>query len=159
MLKNSLIRGLNSFMYSIGIYLLVQMVVTLIIGPMNGGREFIPVMPEFAARFANPYVAVYMQLFLVGLTSVAFGAGSIIMDLERLSLLTQSILYLLVTMAVWVPVGCICWGLHKYPGTMLSVGISYIIAYIISWGIKYRQCKRNIREINLKLEQIRAEEV
>ena len=158
MLKNSIVRGLNSFMYSIGIYLMIQMVVTLIISPVNGGREFIPVMPEFAARFTNPYMAVYMQLFLIGLTSVAFGAGSVIMELERLSLLMQSLLYLIVTMAVWIPVGCICWGLHKYPGTMISIGLSYILAYAISWGINYRQCKRNIREINLKLEQIRAEE-
>lgn len=158
MLKNSLIRGINSFMYSIGIYMMIQMVVTLIISPINGGREFIPVMSEFAARFTNPHMAVYVQLFLVGLTSAVFGAGSIIMELERLSLLAQSVIYLLVTMAVWVPVGCVCWGLHKYPGTMISVGISYMIAYTISWGIQYRQCKRNIEEINQKLEQIRAEE-
>ena len=158
MLKNSLIRGLNSFMYSVGIFLVIQMVVTLIISPMNGGREFIPVLPEFAARFINPYIAVYVQLFLVGLTSVAFGAGSIIMELERLSLLAQSIIYMLVTMAVWVPVGCVCWGLHKYPGAMVSVGISYLIAYIVSWVIQYRQCKRNIQKINEKLEEMRAQE-
>ena len=158
MLKNSLIRGLNSFMYSVGIYLVIQMVVTLIISPMNGGREFIPVLPEFAARFSNSYMAVYVQLFLIGLTSAVFGAGSIIMELERLSILTQSVIYLLITMAVWVPIGCICWGLHKYPATMISVGLSYMLAYVISWLVQYRYCKRNIKEINEKLEEIRAKE-
>jgi len=158
MLKNSLIRGLNSFMYSVGIYLAIQTVVTLIISPTNGGREFIPVLPEFAARFANPYMAVYVQLFLVGITSAVFGAGSVIMDLERLSVLAQSVIYLLITMAVWIPIGCICWGLHKYPETMISVGLSYMLAYAISWGVKYRQCKRNIQKINEKLEEMRAQE-
>ncbi len=159
MLKNSLIRGINSFMYSIGIYLLIQIIVTLIVDPINNGREFIPVIPEFAARFDNPYMAVYVQFLLIGFTSAVFGAGSVIMELERLSLIVQSILYLIITMAVWIPVGCVCWGLHKYPTTMISVGLSYLIAYAISWGVQYRQCKRNIQEINRKLEEIRAEDI
>lgn len=158
MLKNCLIRGLNSFMYSVGIYLILQILITAIIHAITGHGEFIPVLPEFAARFTNPYMAVYVQMLLIGLTSAVFGAGSIIMELERLSLLAQSILYLIVTMAVWIPVGCFCWGLHKHPGTMISVGLTYLVAYSISWAFQYRQCKRNIAEINQKLEQIRAEE-
>lgn len=158
MLKNSLIRGLNSFMYSVGIYLMIQVLATVIISPVRGGEEFIPVLPEFAARFSNPYMAVYTQLLLIGLTSAVFGAGSIIMELERISLLVQSILYLVVTMAVWIPVGCFCWGLHKYPGAMISVSLSYLVAYSISWGVQYHQCKRNIQEINEKLQQIREQE-
>lgn len=158
MLKNGLIRGLNSFMYSVGIYLIIQVLATAIISPIRGGEEFIPVLPEFAARFNNTYMAVYVQMLLVGLTSGVFGAGSVIMEFERLGLLVQSILYLMITMAVWIPVGCICWGLHKYPGAMISVSLSYMIAYGISWGISYRQCKQNIEQINQKLQQIREEE-
>lgn len=158
MIKKSLIRGLNSFMYSVGIYLILQILITTVTYAITGNGGFIPVLPEFAARFANPYMAVYVQLFLVGLTSAAFGTGSVIMDMERLSLLAQSLIYLLVTMAVWIPVGCICWGLHKYPAAMISVSISYMVAYFISWVVQYRQCKRNIQEINEKLEEIRAEE-
>lgn len=158
MLKNSLIRGINSFMYSVGIYLILQIFITVITQAITGHGESIPVLPEFAARFSNPYMAVYIQILLVGLTSAVFGAGSIIMELERLSLLVQSIIYLIVTMAVWIPVGCFCWGLHKYPGAMISVSLSYLVAYSISWAFQYRQCKRNIAEINQKLQQIRAEE-
>lgn len=159
MIKNSLIRGVNSFMYSIGIYLLIQIFATLITCPVNNNVEFIPVIPEFAARFANPHMAVYVQMLLIGITSAIFGAGSVIMELERLSLTVQSILYLIITMAVWIPVGCFCWGLHKYPTAMISVGLSYLIAYAISWGVQYRQCKRNIQEINRKLEEMRAEDI
>lgn len=158
MLKNIFIRGLNSFMYSVGIYLILQILITAITQAITGHGEFIPVLPEFAARFTNPYMAVYVQMLLIGLTSAAIGAGSIIMELERLSLLVQSILYLIVTMAVWIPVGCFCWGLHKYPGTMISVSLTYLVAYSISWAFQYHQCKRNIAEINQRLEQIRAEE-
>lgn len=157
MLKNSLVRGLNSFMYSVGIYLILQFVLTIVVGKVTGQAEAIPVLPEFAAHFPSPYIAVYVQTLLIGLTSAVFGAGSIIMELERLSLVMQSVLYFVVTMAVWVPVGCLCWGLHKYPGALVSVGISYLIAYFISWGIQYRQCKKNIREINQKLLQLREE--
>ncbi len=158
MIKKSLIRGINSFMYSVGSYLILQIVATLIASPVRGNEEFIPMLPEFAARFANPYMAVYVQMFLIALTSAVFGAGSIIMELERLSLLAQSVLYLIVTMAVWVPVGCVCWGLHKYPEAMVIVGLSYMIGYSISWAVQYCQCRRNIKQINDKLEQIRGEE-
>jgi len=158
MLKNGLVRGINSFVYSIGIFLVLQFMITIVIDKITGRAEFIPVLPEFAAHFANPYVAVYVQTILIGLTSAVFGAGSIIMEIERLSLLFQSLLYFVVTMFVWIPVGCFCWGLHKYPGTMISVSISYLIAYIISWGIQYRQCKKNVDEINQKLLQLREEE-
>ena len=157
MLKNSLIRGINSFMYSVGIYVLLQFLGTIIIGNAVGQETFIPVLPEFAAHFSNPYIAVFAQTLLIGLTSAVFGAGSVIMELERLSLLVQSVLYLVITMAVWVPVGCFCWGLHKYPGALVSVGLSYTIAYCISWGIQYRLCKKNIQKINQKLVQLREE--
>lgn len=85
MIKNSFIRGLNSFMYSVGIYLVLQVLITAITQAITGRGEFIPVIPEFTARFDSPHMAVYLQILLVGLTSAVFGAGSVIMELERLS--------------------------------------------------------------------------
>lgn len=157
MLKKILIRGINSFMYAIGIYIVIQTVVLAIVGAVTGENGMIPVLPEFAAHFSNIYMAVYVQALLIGLSSAVFGAGSVILELERISLVAQSILYFLVTMAVWIPVGCFCWGLHKYPMTMISVGLSYLLSYSISWVIQYRQCRQNVEQINEKLLQLREE--
>lgn len=153
MLRKILIRGANSFMYSIGIYTVIQAGILTIVG----GEAMIPVLPEFAARFPNTFTAVYTQSFLIGLTAAVFGVGSVIMELERLSLVVQSILYFVITTAVWIPVGCLCFGLHKYPATMFSMGFSYLVSYAISWFVQYRLCKRNIEQINQKLSEMRGE--
>lgn len=158
MLKKIFVRGINSFMYAIGIYVVIQTVVVAIVEAVTGESGMIPVLPEFAAHFSNIYMAVYTQALLIGLTSAVFGAGSVILELERIGLVVQSVLYFLVTMAVWVPVGCFCWGLHKYLPTMISVGLSYVLSYSICWVIQYRQCRQNVEKINRKLSQLREEE-
>lgn len=152
MLKKSLIRGINSFMFSVGIYTIIQVGILTV----AGSSAMIPVLPEFAARFPNTFTAVYLQSLLIGLTSSVFGAGSVIMEMEKLSLIVQSILYFTITTAVWIPVGCFCFGLHKYPGTMLSMGLSYLVAYAVSWLVQYRFCKKNIEQINQRLSELRG---
>lgn len=148
MLKRSLVKGIYSFMFSIGIYVLIQFCIMAFAG---GNVTFLPVLPEFAAHFTNLYTAVYAQSVLIGVISAAFGAGSVIMELEKMNLLLQSFLYFAVTTAVWLPVGCFVWGLHKYPVTMLVLSISYAISYVISWSVQYWLCKKNVDQINQKL--------
>lgn len=138
-------------MYAIGISAVIQTVLLAIVKDMD------PVLPEFGAHFPNVYTAMLAQYLLIGLISAAFGAGSVIMELERLGLITQSILYFLLTAAVWIPVGCFCWGLHKYPITILSMGLSYTISYVVCWAVQYRLCKRNVEQINRKLLELKEE--
>lgn len=154
MIRSAVMRGVNSFVYAIGISTVIQLIVMVYVGR----PEMIPVLPEFAAHFSNAFMALLVQNVLIGVISASFGIGSVIMELEHLSLVTQSILYFILTTAVWYPVGCLCFGLNKYPGTMVVMGISYTVSYIWSWMIQYRICKRNVEEINRKLQQIRKEE-
>ena len=108
MIRNALIRGMNSFMYSVGITLTILCLLFV-------GGDYSPVLPEFASRFDNDIEACAVQLILIGLSSASLGAGTVVMEMERLSLLTQSLIYLVITGLVWGLVGCYCWGLHKYP--------------------------------------------
>lgn len=154
MVKNAILRGLNSFMYSVGITLIItgiQMCFT--------GADYIPLLPEFLNRFDNMLEAFTVQTLLLGLSSASLGAGSVVMEMERLSLLAQSLIYFAITCFVWVLVGCYCWGLHKYPLTMLGVGSSYIVSYAISWIIQYRVCKKSVEEINRKIDELQMEGV
>lgn len=152
MVKNALFRGVNSFMYSTGITLIVLCLCFI-------GDDFVPLLPEFASRFDNTVEAFTVQLILTGISSASLGAGSVVMEMERLSLLTQSLIYLVITGFVWVLTGCFCWGLHKYPLTMLGVGISYIVSYAISWIVQYRICKKSVEEINHKITELQMEGV
>lgn len=158
MIKKAIFRGINSFMYAIGIYTVLQ----LILSAINQKAGMIPVLPEFSAQFQNEAIAMLVQTVLIGIIGAAFGAGSVLMELERLSLIAQSILYFIVTTAVGLPIGCFCWGFHKYPQTRLSMGLSYLISYltvyIVNWVIQYRLCKSNIEQINKKLLELKEEE-
>ena len=147
MIRNALIRGMNSFMYSVGITLTILCLFFV-------GGDYSPVLPEFASRFDNDIEAFAVQLILIGLSSASLGAGTVVMEMERLSLLAQSLIYLVIAGLVWGLVGCYCWGLHKYPLSMLGVGCSFIISYTISWIVQYRICKKSVEEINRKINEL-----
>lgn len=153
MLKKIWMRGINSFMYAVGISTVIQMILLSVM------KEMTPVLPEFGAYFPNVYTAMLAQYLLIGLISAVFGAGSVIMELERVSLVVQSMLYFILTAFVWIPVGCICWGLHRYPVTMLVMGASYTVSYVFSWIVQYRLCKSSVEQINKKLLELRGEAV
>lgn len=147
MLKNILIRMINSFMYAIGITSVVYFFLTTV-------KDFVPLLPEFRARFDSDVRALIVQLMLIGCMSAALGGGSVIMEMERLSLVAQSIIYFVLASIVWIFVGCYCWSMHKYPQAFASTTISYIVSYFICWVIQYKLCKKNIDDINKHLEGI-----
>lgn len=150
MIKNMLARGVNTFMYSAAITLIVY---GILIGTGAYQGE-LPMLPEYMAHFSSNTLALIVQCLLVGVASATFGFGSVIMENEKIGLITQSIIYFIVTAAVWVPVACFCWGFHKYPTTMITVTASYLISYFISWGIQYKVCRKNIEEINQRLQEM-----
>ena len=150
MIKNILIRGMNSFVYSIAITVAIYAAI-IVLGLYEGE---LPLLPEYMAHFDSPVAALLVQCLLVGVISAVLGLGSAIMEIERLGLITQSVLYFIITSAVWIPVACFCWGFHKYPGSMIGVTAGYFVSYFISWSVQYRICRKNIEEINQKLQEM-----
>lgn len=149
-IKSALYRGMQSFAYAVTI----NLVIGLIIAAAVNKPDFMPMIPEYAAHFSSPLIAFGTQCLLTGVTSMAFGAGSVIMEIASWSLVKQSIVYFVVTALVWMPVSVFCWGLGKYTGTFISVTASYLVGYIISWFVQYKMCKQNIMEINKRLEEL-----
>lgn len=149
-MKSIISKGLQSLCYAVTINILIGVVLMLAFK----NEDFVPVIPEFADRFPSKTMAFGVQCLLIGLTSAAFAAGSGIMEIASWSLVKQSIVYFVVTAAVWLPVSVLCWGFGKYPMTFFSVIGSYLIGYIISWTVQYRICKRNIEQINEKLKEL-----
>ncbi|MDE5873379.1 MAG: DUF3021 domain-containing protein [Lachnospiraceae bacterium] len=152
MLKNALIRMTNSFMYAIGITAVIYFFITV-------GRDFVPLLPEYRERFDNDTQALIVQLMLIGCMSAALGGGSVIMEMERLSLLAQSIIYFVLASVVWISVGCYCWCIYKYPQALASTIISYVGSYVICWVIQYKLCKKNIEKINRHLQELEEKRV
>lgn len=150
MLKNAVIRGLNSFMYAIAINVLLALVITAIVNEPG----FVPLVPDYAAHFESEIIALLLQFILIGLTSAAFGAGSVLLEIEHWSLLKQSIIYFIVTTIIWVPVSIFCWGIDKYSRAFISMICSYVVTYAVTWMIQFSICKKSVAKINQKLIQM-----
>lgn len=151
MIKKGISRGINSFLYSIAINVILCIIIMVAVNK----PDYIPIVPDYAARFSSGTMALLVQWILIGLTSAAFGFWSIIMEYERIGLLLQSILYFVLTAIVWIPVAIFCWDLGENVYSFISIITSYLISYIITWTIQYRSCKDSIKQINQKLEELR----
>ena len=145
-MKNIVIQFLNGFCYSIAITLCVGLFVLVITGN--------PVMlPEFVERYESETIALLVQLLLVGGMSGVTAAGTVIFELKRPGILVQSVLFLILMLAAWIPVACYVWGFHKYIMSMVSTLASIVVTYGICWGIQYKLCSRDVKEINQRLNQ------
>ncbi|MBQ9766271.1 MAG: DUF3021 domain-containing protein [Lachnospiraceae bacterium] len=144
-MKNIIMRVMNGFCYAIAITLVVHTVIMFATG-------HIPMLSEYVERFDSPVVAYAVQLMLVGFISSVASAGTVILELRRPGLLVQSILYLVLMLVTWIPVACYLWGFQKYLSSMISSILSILVTYGICWGIQYKICKRDVKEINERLK-------
>lgn len=154
MLKNALVRGLNGFAYAIAVNVILVLLIIMIVDE----PDFVPLVPDYAAHFDSKMKALLLQIVLIGLTSAAFGVGSVILEIERWSLIKQSIIYFIITTLVWLPVSIFCWRIDKYTTAFISIILSYMISYAISWTIQYHMCKKSVQKINEKLLQMKSDE-
>lgn len=147
MFKKILERFSHGFAYAVLINVIIFAVIVLTSGN-------IPLVPYYREHFDSDVAAMLVELLLIGFMSATVSTGTLILSSARLGLIIQSIIYFFVTFPVWVAVGCICFGLNRYLPAFISVTVSYVVTYIICWVIEYRVCKKNLEEINNKLNMM-----
>ncbi len=145
-MKDFIIRMANGFCYSIAITAMVQLIVMVV-----SGKSIL--LPEYATRFDNEMLAFGVELLLVGFISAMASGGTVLLELTRPGLVVQSILYFLLMLATWIPIACFLWGFHKYVTSFVSTLLSMVVTYGICWGIQYRLCIRDVKEINERLQE------
>ncbi|MDF2845451.1 MAG: hypothetical protein K0R00_3877 [Herbinix sp.] len=152
MVKRAFLRAFHGFMCGTVINVILALCIVAIVNK----PDFAPLVPDYASHFESKIVALLLQCILIGLTSAIFGAGSVILEFERWSLLKQSVIYFILTAIVWVPVSIFCWRIDKYLPAFISFILSYTLTYIISWSIQLKICKKTVLEINQKLEELKV---
>lgn len=141
------IRMINSFCYSIATTAVVYAIVTVVSG-------YVPMLPEYMAKFESDAAAMLVQLLLIGAMSAVSAGGVIFMEFERLSLVAQSVLYFVITFIPWMMVGDFCWSVTHYKIALMIFALSYAVTYFICWGVQYRVCRKNVEQINKRLEEL-----
>lgn len=143
-------RGIISFAFGVTVNIIIVLGVTLAIGD----SEFFMVVPDFAAYFTSPLIALLVQALLTGFISAVFGACSVIYDIERWSFFKQGIVHFLLTAVFWAPIAAFMWGAAKYRQAFISIFCSFCFTYAVTWICQYQACKKNIRKINERLVEL-----
>lgn len=140
MFKKSLIRGACSYCVSVTTLVFISMITGFF------GAQHV-CTPEFAARIGNPVAAVFLQPLLIGLIAFAFGAGSVLFEIERWSFLKQGAVHLALTAAVWIIVELFCFT-PITPPVVVSFTASAIATYAITWSVQYFVWRAQVRSLN-----------
>lgn len=149
MWKKSLARGAVSYCICVTVTTIAALIVVLC------GAEY-ACTPDFIARVGNEHAAHFLQPLLIGLIGFAFGAGSVLFEVEHWSFLKQGALHLALTAAVWILVELICFS-PITPPVVLSAALSSIATYGITWGIQYFVCRAQVKKLDAQI-RMRNEE-
>lgn len=150
MIKKSLLRGLFSYCICVCVAVMVSLIICL----AGSGQVTIP---EFAQRVGDPMTAAMVQPLLIGLIGFTFGAGSVLFEIERWSLLKQGIVHLALTAAVWIAVELICFS-PITPPAIISMGLSVAVTYALTWGSRYFIWKDQVRRLNDQIQRKNEED-
>lgn len=156
--KTILLRMLTSFAATVTVTELVMLINTVILIHVTGNPQAVPLVPSYAAHFSNDYIALIVQVLLCGLIGMSFGGCSVIMELEKWSMVKQALLHFVLTASVWIPVGMFCWGLGRYKATFISISISICVTYVVTWTSRILYCRKETREINRRLLDLQQEQ-
>lgn len=154
MWKKSVSRGVVSFALCVTVNIIILMIKTMSTVKMTGDAQAMPeLVPEYAAFFDNPFMALMVQTLLCGLIGFAFGCCSVIMEIAKWSMVRQAAVHFLLTACVWVPVSIFCWGLGRYLISFVSVFLSMVFTYTVVWTCQIIICRREVARINAQLMQ------
>ena len=145
-------RCLFSFFCSAMCGLIINLVIDLAVRA-SGAEGFISMSPEYLAHFPNAADAAYVNVLLYGIIGASFAGMTVIYESRRIGILLQSLLYFLVTAAVWVSITVFVWQLHRYPRALFSTLAGYACTYLVMILAAYRRLREDVTEINSLLKE------
>ena len=140
MLKKILQRGIHGYCISV-----TATVFASLIAGLCGAKH--ACTPDFIARVGSEVAAFPLQTLLMSLIGFAFGAGSVLFEIERWSFLSQGAIHLGITAAVWIAVEVICFAPITLPVALIST-LSAAVTYAITWLLRYFVWRAQVRRLN-----------
>ena len=146
-MKNVLLRGA----LGIPIGIAAGYVITICISLVWGQGYYSPCVPELIDLMGNEIYAVILQAVLCGILGGAFGAGSMVWEIENWSIVKQTDIYFLITASAMMPVAYFShWMEHSIRGFLSYFGI-FTVIFICIWLIQYLIVRRSVKKLNSKL--------
>lgn len=125
--------------------------ITVIISIAIGDGNFHPVVPQMAIDFGSELNAVIAQMLFSFLYGGAFAGASVIWENDDWSLLRKTVTHLIIVSVCTFPVAYFChWMGHNLISVVSYFAIFFMI-YLSVWISRYFAIKRNLKEMNDKL--------
>ncbi len=132
----------------------LSILISIMISVSLGTGDFYFVVPELTARCGSELNAVILQTCCVLLYGAFWGAASVIWEMERWSLLRQTVTHLLLGSFATLPIAYFMRWLHpSFPGVILYFAMFYV-CYAVIWVCIYFSIKKSIRKINKKVHDL-----
>lgn len=144
MMKKTFFRGVLGF--PLGICL--GYVITIGTSAVSGTGEYHPCVPALVQQFGSELAAVIFQAVLCGILGTAFGAASIIWDVDRWSIAKQTGVYFLAVSAAMLPIAYFAGWMERSPVGFLLYFAIFIATFVVMWIIQYLVWKNRVRRIN-----------
>lgn len=147
MKKQMFLRGLLGFPLGISI----GYIITIVLSLGWGQGQYLPCAPELVSIMGTESMAVLFQMVLCGVLGTAFGACSVIWEIEEWSIAKQTFIYFLITALVMMPISYLNnWMQHSIIGVLQYFGI-FVAIFIIVWIIQYIILRKKIKQMNAKI--------
>ena len=128
-------------------------VITIISSINRGTGEYYPVSPALMAACGGEMRAVVLQTVLAMVYGAMWGGASVIWEMENWSPLKMTLCHLAVcSTASFLIAYPLQWMSHDLPGVFRFFGVIFAV-YAVIWFSKYRAIRRQVEQMNSKLEE------
>ncbi len=149
MKRQIILRGL----IGIPIGITLGYVITIIISCFTGEGTYVSCVPTLTEAVGSELNAVILQTILCGVLGMAFGAESVIWEMESWSILKQTGVYFLISAVIMLPIAYMAhWMEHSLVGVLEYAGI-FLGIFVVMWISMYLKYRGHIKKLNAKLEQ------
>ncbi len=149
MKRNAVMRGLLGCVLGI----VISTVISLIISACIGDGSYYAVVPSLIEECGSEFNAVLVQMLFSVLYGAAWGSASVIWDMERWSLMRQTVTHLAITSTATFPVAYFThWMEHSIGGILKYFGI-FLATYFMIWLCQYLPMRKRIARMNEKLKE------
>lgn len=130
----------------------ISTVITIIISLFTGDGNFYPVAPGLIADCGNEINAVLLQALCSLLYGAAWAGASVIWEIDRWSILRQTVTHLIVCSLATLPIAYFMrWMNHSVTGVWSYFGIFFGI-YLFIWLSQYSAMKKRVRQLNARVQ-------
>lgn len=113
-----------------------------------------PCAPAMIDQFGSEILAVIVQMLLCGLLGGVYAGASVIWEIEDISIVKQTGLYIIILAVTIMPIAYITyWMEHTWLGFIQYTGI-FVLIFVIIWMSQYYLWKKKIEDMNHRIHKL-----